>query len=82
MQSSKTFASFDTQKRKVYDEDLTARGRLGIFLDSENIHHNFRKLVEAPIRYWKLLGLKRIFVVKGRKEREVGTAPFRKVEGS
>ena len=34
MQSAKTLASFDTQKRKFYDEDLTAGGRLGIFLDS------------------------------------------------
>ena len=34
MKSSKTLASFGTQKRKFYDEDLTAGGRLDIFLDS------------------------------------------------
>ena len=35
MQSSRTLANFDFRKKgKVYDEDLTARGRLSFFLDS------------------------------------------------
>ena len=36
MQSLRTLATFDCPRRGGggYDEDLTARGRLGIFLDS------------------------------------------------
>ena len=47
MQSSRTLASYDFLKKgKVYDQDLTAGGRLGIFLDSEK---NLGKVKETSL---------------------------------